>query len=329
MIDLHLHLDGSLSAQDVLTLAQRQNIALSEKNEEEARRRITVPPGCKSLGEYLSCFELPLSVLQTAQALSDSVYSLINRLAHSGMIYAEIRFAPQLHMQKGMAMEEACQAAADGLARAKRDFSSCAVQLIFCCMRGTRNLQNNLNTVELASAYRDKGVCAADLAGAEGLYPTQDFAEVFSRVRALELPFTIHAGEADGPQSIWAAVEMGATRIGHGVRAIEDERLLDTLIKKRITLECCPTSNVQTAAVPSIEEHPVLKLLERGVSVTVNTDNMTVSGTTLAREFAVLKERLHMSVSQEKRLLLNSARAAFLPQEKRDVLKQRVLQAFP
>lgn len=326
MIDLHLHLDGSLSVQDVLTLAQRQNIPLPDDGE-ALRKRMTVPPGCKTLDEYLSCFDLPLSVLQTAQALSDSVYSLIQRLEQDGLFYAEIRFAPQLHMQKGMKMEEVCQAAADGLARAARDFQACTAQLIFCCMRGAHNLQNNLETAELAAAYRDRGVCALDLAGAEGLYPTQDFAEVFSRVRALELPFTIHAGEADGPQSIWAAVRMGASRIGHGVHAIGDERLLDELIKKEITLECCPTSNVQTAAVPSIEEHPVLKLLERGVPVTVNTDNMTVSGTTLAHELAVLKNRLHMSALQEKQLLLNSAHAAFLPADKREALKQRVLKA--
>lgn len=328
MIDLHLHLDGSLSIHDVLTLAELQNIPLQDSRE-EIQKRMTVPPRCKSLNEYLSCFELPLSLLQTPQALSYSIYSLAGRLSQSGLNYAEIRFAPQLHMQKGMKMEEVCEAAADGLKRAEKDFEKCMAQLIFCCMRGAHNLQSNLKTVELAAAYRGKGVCAVDLAGAEGLYPTQDFAEVFSYVRALALPFTIHAGEAAGPESVWAAVRMGARRIGHGVRAIEDGRLIETLVKNNITLECCPTSNVQTAAVPSIGEHPILTLLERGVPVTVNTDNMTVSGTTLAQEFTVLKEMLYMTALQEKQLLLNSARAAFLPEKTKEELKQKILRAFP
>ena len=196
------------------------------------------------------------------------------------------------------------------------------------CMRGADNREENLQTVRTAAAFLGRGVAAADLAGAEALYPTADYEEVFALARELSLPFTIHAGEADGAESVEAAIRMGASRIGHGVRAGEDARLLEELRERRIPLEMCPSSNVQTKAVPSLLEHPILEFLRKGLTVTVNTDNMTVSDTTVEREFGLLREELGMTQEEHRQLLLNATDAALLTEEERwrlrDVL-ERVL----
>lgn len=327
MIDLHLHLDGSLTAKDILKLAFKQEIPLPANSGQALEKLLRAPQSGGSLNEYLKRFDLPLLVLQSEAALHDSVYRLAGRLAGQGIYYAEIRFAPQLHLRGGLTMERVCAAACEGLARALEDFPSTKARLILCCMRGGET-ENNRKTVELAASMRDRGVCAVDLAGAEALYKTGDYAGIFSYARQLHVPITIHAGEAAGPESIKAALRLGAARIGHGVRAAEDGSLVLLLAQNKIPLECCPTSNVQTGAVPDYGLHPVLKLLERGVSVTVNTDNMTVSDTTIKKEFALLQQYLGMTRVQEKQLLLNSVQAAFLPEGEKRELRKKVLGKF-
>ena len=316
MIDLHLHFDGSLLARTVLELAKEQGIALPSEEPDELKLFLAAPPDCGSLNEYLEKFDLPLLVLQTREAIRKGMYTLVSSLKEQGMLYAEIRFAPQLHTKKGLTQEQVVKAALQGLQEAAAG-SFFKAKLILCCMRGADNREENLLTVRTAAAYLGRGVAALDLAGAEALYPTADYGEVFSLAKELSVPFTIHAGEADGPESIRAALRMGASRIGHGVRAGEDPELLEELKEKQIPLEMCPSSNVQTKAVPSLSEHPVLSYLRRGLLVTVNTDNMTVSDTTIEREFRLLKEELGMTPEERRQLLLNAADAAFLTAEER------------
>ena len=315
MYDLHLHLDGSVSARFLLHQAQKDGVVLPALTEQELLPFLSVSPECKSLNEYLEKFDLPLSVLQTEDALEACVYDLISRLAALGLAGAEIRFAPQLHQKKGLPMEAVIEAAISGSQRGGRDFH---VQngLILCCMRTDtgqpENIEKNKKTVELARHYLGHGVLALDLAGAEALYATELFEELFRKAAAYDIPFTIHAGEAAGAGSIRKAIEYGAARIGHGVRCMEDERLMDFLIQKQIPLEVCPTSNVQTQAVPSLLSHPVLTLLEQGLFVTVNTDNMTVSNTNLPQEYKLLANQLGMTPLQHKKLLENARKASFL-----------------
>ena len=316
MIDLHLHFDGSLLARTVLELAKEQGIALPSEEPDELKLFLAAPTDCGSLNEYLEKFDLPLLVLQTREAIRKGMYTLVSSLKEQGMLYAEIRFAPQLHTKKGLTQEQVVKAALQGLQEAAAG-SFFKAKLILCCMRGADNREENLLTVRTAAAYLGKGVAALDLAGAEALYPTADYGEVFALAKELSVPFTLHAGEADGPESIRAALRMGASRIGHGVRAGEDPELLEELKEKQIPLEMCPSSNVQTKAVPSLSEHPVLSYLRRGLLVTVNTDNMTVSDTTIEREFRLLKEELGMTPEERRQLLLNAADAAFLTAEER------------
>ena len=163
-------------------------------------------------------------------------------------------------------------------------------QLILCCMRGEDKEALNLETVESVRKYLGDVVCAVDLAGAESLYPTEIFAPVFARVREYGLPMTIHAGEAAGPDSIRTALSYGTKRIGHGISAIQDPGLVEELVKEKVTLEVCVTSNFQIRSVPSIKGHPIRRLFDAGVRVTVNSDNMTVSGTNVRKELELVKE---------------------------------------
>ncbi len=305
LIDLHLHLDGSLSCGTVRELAAMQGLELP-RNDDALLNRLRVAPGCRNLNDYLDRFPFPVSLLQTENALRTAAYRLACELKQQKLLYAEIRFAPQLHQQKGLKQQAVVDAVLAGLRQA--DFPS---GLILCCIRGSDNFSQNLETVDLVAEYLGKGVCALDLAGAEAIYPTQAFADVFRRAYAKNIPCTIHAGEADGPDSIRAALNFGAKRIGHGVRCTEDPELMRRLASDGIVLELCPTSNLHTCIFDRLEDYPLRRLMDAGISVTVNTDNMTVSDTTVAREMQQLTDALGLTEEERRQLAINSAAGSF------------------
>lgn len=330
MIDLHLHFDGSLPVETVLKLARKQEIKLPADNEEELAPYLQAPSDCRDLNDYLSRFELPLKVLQTREALAEAMEDVVEVLYEEGLLYAEIRFAPQFHTEKGLSQRQVVDAVLEGMDQGlkKHENSGLETRLILCCMRGADNEEANFETIEIGSEMIGRSrVAAVDLAGAEGIYFTGDFAPLFALAKEKEIPYTIHAGEADGPESVKAAIRMGTRRIGHGVRAIEDAKTVEEVREKGITLECCLTSNIQTRAFLSPEEHPLLTLLRSGVKVTVNTDNKTVSNTTIDREFRILKE-CGMTEEERQQMLLNSVRAAFLSSEEKEKLARRMKAAF-
>lgn len=310
-IDLHLHLDGSLPAETILGLARKDHIELAADTEEGLRPYLTARADCEDLNEYLRCFDIPQVVLQTAENLRIASCELGRDLEEKGLSYAEVRFAPQLHVLRGLTQKEAVQAVLDGFGQVMEERRGrIRLKAILCCMRG-KNCTANMETVLTAARFLGKGVVAADLAGAEGLYPTRDFGEEFALARRLGVPFTIHAGEADGPESIWKALEFGAVRIGHGVRAVEDEALMRELAQRGIPLEMCPTSNLQTRAVNSLTDYPLRNFLDRGIRVTVNSDNMTVSDTWAGKEFALLSREYGLTEEEAVKLLKNAKEAAF------------------
>ncbi len=293
--ELHLHLDGSLRPETVWELAKEQGIRLPAESAEEVKYKMEVPEDCRTLEEYLERFDLPLLVLQRADAIERVTYELVEDLAKEGVDYAEIRFAPQLSVNGGLTQDEVVEAAIRGAERGMKTYPEIRVGLILCCMRGADNEALNMQTVETAKKYLGPVVCAVDIAGAEGLFPTENFAPVFAKVREYGIPMTIHAGEAAGPDSMKTALSFGTKRIGHGVAAINDPELIRRLIDENVTLEVCVTSNYHTKVVPAIEMHPIHKLLDEGVHVTVNSDNRTCSRTTLQKEKEVLKEQLGFS----------------------------------
>ncbi|MCQ2355026.1 MAG: adenosine deaminase [Clostridia bacterium] len=322
LIDLHLHLDGSLSVKTVRELAAMQNITVPE-SDAEIRKMLTVSPQCRDLNEYLTKFDFPCSLLQTREAISTAVCALENELKSQGLIYAEIRFAPQKHCEKGLTQDEVVRAAIEGIKRC--DFKS---NLILCCMRGDDNKKENFETVRTAAKYYGKGVCAVDLAGAEALYKTEEFDDVFSLARKLGIKFTIHAGEADGAESVKKALEFGASRIGHGVRSMSDMELAEKLVKEQIALELCPTSNLNTAIYENLSEYPLPEMMKAGIRVTVNTDNMSVSGTTVRRELTNLIETFDLTKTQVKNILLNAVFASFADEETKSVLAEKIKRSF-
>ena len=312
LTELHLHLDGSLRPETVWELAEEQQIRLPAADLEELRYQMKVPEDCQSLHECLKRFDLPLLVLQEADALERVTFELTEDLAKEGVTYAEIRFAPQQSMEHGLTQDQAVEAAIRGAKRGMEMYPSIRVGLILCCMRGEDKEALNLETVESVRKYLGDVVCAVDLAGAESLYPTEIFAPVFARVREYGLPMTIHAGEAAGPDSIRTALSYGTKRIGHGISAIQDPGLVEELVKENVTLEICVTSNFQIRSVPSIKEHPIRRLFDAGVRVTVNSDNMTVSGTNVRKELELVKEVFGFTDEEVKRLQEYAWEARFL-----------------
>lgn len=291
MIDLHVHLDGSLCFDIVRKLVSLQNQI--QYTDEELNSRMVAPKNCRDLNDYLTKFEYPLQLLQTKKALQLSVYELLKLQKNQGLTYSEIRFAPQLHLQKDLTQRDVVEAVLRGRRKFEED-EGMSSGIILCCMRGAKD-EFNYETVEVASEYLGKGVKLIDLAGAEAIFPTKNYKELFHYARELKVPYTIHAGEAAGPESIWDALEFGAKRIGHGVRCVEDKELMKRLAKDQIPLELCPTSNLNTKIFKKIEDYPIPQLLDAGIKITINTDNMTVSDTTMQKELTLVKETFHFT----------------------------------
>ena len=320
-IDLHAHLDGAITVGVAKQLAEAQGITLPTTDDAELLDLLSVPETCTSLNDFLTCFEQPLSLLQTPTGLRDAVRLVTSEMASEGVAYTELRFAPQVHGLDGMTQEEAIRAALAGLADA-----AIPANLILCCMRGAGNEAANEETIELASKYlvEDGGVVALDLAGAEALFPTYNYLDLFGRARELGVPYTIHAGEAAGPGSVRDALKMGAARIGHGVRAATDEALVDELVERGTPLEMCPTSNRQTYAVPSMDDYPLADYLDRGVCVTLNTDDKAIERTTLAQEFAYAERELGVTPEQLDTMTENAVEAAFTSDDTRAELRRKL-----
>lgn len=326
MIELHLHLDGSLNAEDIITLSKLSGTPLPTKDKNELKPLLTADKNCKSLAEYLMRFKLPLTVLQTEENIKTAVFLLLKRLWGQGIIYAEIRFAPQLHQSGGLSQKQVVAAAVKGLTEAKNQTGITAA-LILCCMRnGTA--KNNEETLLVAEQYLNQGVCAIDLAGDEAANPTAQFSPLFERAKNLHIPFTIHAGEAAGADSVLAAVNMGAQRIGHGVQAVKDEKVLALLKAHNITLETCFTSNLQTKAVAAAEDYPLPLFLKCGIPATIATDNATVSGTDLKNEYRLIKKQFSLDNSTLLTACLNAAEGAFTDEITKNRLKKQVINRF-
>ncbi len=306
--DLHLHLDGSLTPQTMLEAARLCHITLPAHTIQALMPYITVPKECHSLATYLSCFALPLTLLQTAQTLTLATRDLLLRLAQEGLEYAEIRFAPQLHTTQGLSQEAAIEAV---LQAVSAHATLPRVGIILCMMTSGTHAQN-AQTAQLAIAYHAQGVCGLDLAGQEGIAPMHNFAPLYAKAIEHGVGATLHAGEACGAHSVAQALDLGVTRIGHGTRVIEDEAVLERVIAQGVTLEQCITSNVQTHCVPSLQAHPIQKLLARGVHIALCTDNRTVSHTTLAQEYDLLQTQLGFSDAACQSIATYAKQAAFI-----------------
>ena len=287
MIDLHLHLDGSLSEQDFLYLAKKDGVDLGK----DFPNNIYVPSDCPSLEVYLERFALPLLLLQNKENLKHVTKSLVCRLYKMGYIYAEIRFAPQLQPEKGM--RHASQ-------------------------------EVNIETIEVANKLKGTRVVAVDLAGAEALHPCVYYKEVFDLAKKYGLNITIHGGEATGSDEVMMALDNGASRIGHGVHLNVSSPDGDRAKKEDICFEFCPTSNLQTKSLKSYKDVPVLAFKEKRIPVTINSDNMTVSNTDVYQEFSHLYQAFDLSKNDVYQYLKNSIQYAFADNKVKERLLRKL-----
>jgi adenosine deaminase len=324
--DLHCHLDGSIRPSTLLELANAEGLPLPGDSEETLAGALCPPPG-SDLTSYLRLFDLTLSVMQTEAALERTAFELAEDAARENVWYLEARFAPILHRQKGLSLEAIVEAVLRGLRRAEGRWRIRS-GVIVCGIRHIGH-EVSLELAELALQYKNQGVVAFDLAGAEKDYPAKHHREAFYRILNNNINSTVHAGEAFGARSIHQAIHYcGAHRIGHGTLLWEDPDLLEYVNDHRIPLEMCLTSNIQTGAADSYETHPFGSYFRKGLRVTINTDNRLMSNTTVSRELQLACEAFQLDVSDLRKVLINGFKAAFLPHAEKVAMLKRAISAW-
>ncbi len=324
---LHDHLDGGLRPATIVELARESGLALPSADPAELGRWFVRPESRGSLGEYLKGFQITTGVMQSETALHRVAYEAMEDLANDGVVYAEIRFAPNLHCAGGLNLEQVMNAVLAGLAEGAADFGI-AFGLLVCSLRNEPP-ETSLRMAELAIDYRDRGCVGFDLAGEEAGHPPKDHIEAFHLIQRENFSITIHAGEGFGLMSIWQALQFcGAHRIGHATRLAEDIVVTDGEVRqlgriahfvrdRRIPLECCLSSNVDTGAAASIDAHPFRHFYTTRFRVTLNTDNRLMTGTTLTREYEIACEAFGLGLADVEKLVMNGMKSAFIHYDER------------
>lgn len=335
---LHDHLDGGLRPATVLELAAEIGHQLPATNADDLGTWFSTMADSGSLVKYLETFEHTVAVMQTAEALTRVARECVEDLAEDGVVYAEVRYAPELHVAQGLSLDQVVAAVQrgfdEGMAASRDVGQRIVVRHLLTAMR---HQARSREIAELAVAWRDRGVVGFDIAGAEAGYPPTRHLDAFEYLQRENFHFTIHAGEAFGLPSIWEALQWcGAARLGHGVRIIDDitvsgsgevtlGRLAAYVRDRRIPLEMCPASNVQTGAAASIAEHPIGLLTRLRFRVTVNTDNRLMSGTSMTSEFASLADAFGYTLRDLEWFTVNAMKSAFLPFDERLELIAKVI----
>jgi adenosine deaminase len=337
---LHDHLDGGLRPSTVIELAAEIGHELPSTDPDELQRIFEENANSGDLVRYLEAFAHTTAVMQTESNLRRVAREAVLDLARDGVIYVELRYAPEQHLEQGLSLQEVVDSVQagieEGVSQALEEGFAIRAAALLCAMR---HLDRSLEIAQLALDNRGTGCVGFDIAGPEFGFPPSQHREAFQLLREALVPVTIHAGEADGPASMKEALGLGsARRLGHGVRIHEDIEAFGTdeptlgviaqdALDRQITLECSPTSNVHTAAAASIAEHPIHGLRDLGFAVTINTDNRLVSNVTLSGEFAALAAA---GWSREDFLesTLTAAWSAFLPYDERGELAELILEAY-
>lgn len=320
-IELHLHLDCSLSYKVV----QQLNPAVTQ---EEYQRSFVAPPKCTDLADYITRAIKGFELMQTPEQLRLVTLDLFEQLKADNVIYAEIRFAPFLHVAGGLTPTEVAQAVNAATTEGIR-LTGVQAGLILCTLRHFTEEQS-METVRLVKQFRGTNVLAFDIAGDEAGFPIDNHKKAFLYANENNIPCTAHAGEAKGADSVWETLEyFHPSRIGHGVRSAEDVKLLDHLKEKNIHLEVCPSSNVQTNVIGTIEQHPADKIYDHGVSMSINTDARTVTPVTLSGEYGLMERIFHWDPAHFLHCNLEAIEHSFCSAGLKAELKERVKKAWP
>lgn len=311
-IELHLHLDGSVS---VNTISK-----ITKENIEDLENKMIANEKCQNLSEYLTKFDIPIDCMQTKENLILVAEELTKYLQSQNVIYAEIRFAPMFHTKKGLSYEEVVDSVLEGLNKNNK----VKTNLILCMMRGMPK-KENLKTIDIAYKYLNKGVCGIDLAGAEDKYSLSNYNDLFKIISEKNIPFTIHAGENGNYEEVDLAIKYGAKRIGHGIHAFESEQTQNKLKDKQILLEVCPTSNIQTNCIEEYKKHPIYSFYKSGINICINTDNKTISNITLNDEYIKLHNNFNFTIEDFIQMNINAINNSFLSEEEKQKLKEDLL----
>jgi adenosine deaminase len=319
--ELHCHLDGSVRPSTLLELGREHRTPMPA-DDVDALREFMIVRDAQNLEDYLTRFDVTLSVMQTADALERIAYELAEDAAAEGVRYIEMRYSPVLNTRHDLSLGETVEAPLRGLERAQRDHGITG-RLIICALRQL-SPGISMELSRLAVAYKDRGVAGFDLAGGERGHPAAAHAEAFAHARDHGLACTCHAGEGAGADSVYDAVHAcGAQRLGHATRLIEDPALTEYVNEQRIALEICLTSNVQTRATQSYESHPFRQYFDAGMNVVLNTDNRLMSGTTLTDEYVHAARHLDFSFDELCAVALNGFESAFVSPSERAALVER------
>lgn len=323
-IDLHCHLDGSVRPETILALAAEQKIALPSQDIDEISRLMIAPETCKNLEEYIQRFALPLSVMQTKEGLERISYEVFEDAALENVKYLEVRFGPQLHQQSGLGFDEIIESVVKGMQRAESDFDIKG-NYILSILR-TLPTDDIKAIIDVGAKYLHQGVVAFDLAGAEFVGFCQDFIDYARYAKEKGFRITIHAGEQGSGQNVHDAIRLlGAERIGHGIHIHSHQSAYELVKQNAIPLETCPSSNVQTKAVADFQSHPFKQFYADDIRVTINTDNRTVSNTTMTKEVQKVMEEFQLDRMDYEHIYRTSVTESFAS----DSIKQHLLRFLP
>lgn len=323
--ELHCHLDGSLSFETIRELAEMANIALPESDSELAKL-VIVPEDSETLLDYLKIFDFIRPLLQTQEALSLAAYDVAKQAAAEHVLYIEIRFAPELSMDKGLSAVQVVEAVEKGLQKAQRDFNIVAKALI--C--GMRQSSKQLTREIFRQINQAKGLAFAgfDFAGNEHDFPSEEIADLIRFTQRLDRPMTFHAGECGCPTHITQSIALGIKRLGHVTAICDHPELIADFVENEVTAELCLTSNLQTKAAKSLAEFPYQELYETGAKITINSDNRTVSNTNLTKEYQLFVDYFGTSLADFYHFNQNAIEAAFASEAEKAELLTELKKAY-
>lgn len=310
-IELHCHLDGSVRVGTIIDIARKENIEIPSFEIEDLTDIITVKETCECLNDYLKKFEITNSIMQSRYSLERITYELLEDVSKENIKYIEIRFAPQLHRQKGLTYEEILETVINGIKRGEKDFDIKA-NLIVSFMR-ILSVESGMELLEVSKNYLNNGIVGFDLAGPENEGFCEEYKDLIKKAKEYKFGITLHAGEQGSYQNVIDAVNIGATRIGHGIKIINSKEAYDLVKDKNILLEMCPTSNVQTKNAKDFKSYPFYEFFKDGVIASLNTDNRTMSGIDLTNEYQVLFDDL--DYTEYKEMYLKTVNAIFADEE--------------
>lgn len=298
-VELHCHLDGSIPKHTMEELLGR----------EVSKAELSVSEDCKNLSEYLEKFQLPLSVMCNYTALKKSAKDFVLSLKPDHVVYAEVRFAPLLHTNDNLSLSEVMEAVIDGLKEGK-ELTGIDVGLIACMMRH-HEFDRSLDMIKQIRDYLGYGLNAVDLAGDESKYHMSNFIELFKQAKAMGYEYTIHAGECKDVSNVALSIDVGAKRIGHGIALSGHKELIELARSNRVGIEMCPISNMQTKAVDDMSAYPLREFMDAGLLVSINTDNRTVSDSTMAKELHFIADRYKLEEEEIRKLMLSASEMSF------------------